>query len=282
MAFIETPRLPDEISFGATFGPAYQTTVTTVRSGHEQRNSNWAAARLAIDLGYGGKTQADTDALRDFFHAVQGRAHGFRVKDWTDFEAKTTDTTAKRIDAEKYQLQKTYTAGALQRIRDITKPVSGTVSVFVNGAPAAATVDTTKGIVTITATGTAITVSSISKAAQAVVVTSTPHGLIVGQGVKFDNGALGMIQIHGLAGFVISVTNTTTFVIGINTTAFTTYTSGAKIAALPKAADVVTWSGEFDVPCRFDTDAMRIEIDTRGAQGLFYNWSGVQLIELRA
>ena len=75
-----------------------------MRSGHEQRNSNWATARLAIDLGYGGKTQADTDALRDFFHAVQGRAHGFRVKDWTDFEAKTTNTTAQRLDAERYQL----------------------------------------------------------------------------------------------------------------------------------------------------------------------------------
>ena len=234
-----------------------------------------------MDVGYGGKTQVATDALKDFFNAVQGRAHGFRVKDFSDFKADATNTTAKRIDAEKYQLQKTYTAGALQRIRDITKPVSGTVSVFVNGAPAAATVDTTKGIVTITATGTALTVSSISKAAQAVVVTSAAHGLIAGQGVKFDNGALGMTQIRGLSGFVISVTNTTTFVLGIDTTAFSTYTSGAKIAALPKAADVIKWAGEFDVPCRFDTDEMRIEVEDKNASGLIYNWNSVPVIELR-
>lgn len=281
MAFLETPRLPDDISFGAQFAPAYQTNVSQVRSGHERRNADWASARININLGFGAKTQAETEALQNFFHAVQGRAHGFRVKDWTDFQAKTTNTTAQRLDAEKYQLQKLYAAGALQRVRDIRKPVPGTVSVRVNGVLAAASTDTTTGIVTLASTGAAIAVSSISKAAQAVVVTSTAHGLLAGQGVKFDMGALGMTQIHGLAGFVISVANATTFVLGINTSAFTTYTGGAKIAALPKAADVITWAGEFDIPCRFDTDQMAIDIPTRSAGGLMFNWNGIPLIELR-
>jgi uncharacterized protein (TIGR02217 family) len=38
-------QFPPDISYGASGGPGYRTTVITTVSGHERRNSNWTAAR---------------------------------------------------------------------------------------------------------------------------------------------------------------------------------------------------------------------------------------------
>jgi len=39
----------------------------------------------------------------------------------------------------------------------------------------------------------------------------------------------------------------------------------------------LTWSGEFDVPCRFDTDVMKITMDARQ----FYSWGQIPVVEIR-
>jgi parallel beta-helix repeat protein len=69
---------------------------------------------------------------------------------------------------------------------------------------------------------TAKTVTGITKVANAV-VSSTAHGLLVGAVVRFA-GVVGMVEINGLYGTVLSV-NTNDFTIDINTTGFTTYGS---------------------------------------------------------
>ena len=42
MSFIETPRFPDDIAYGAQGGPMYSTDVVATASGYEKRNQNWA------------------------------------------------------------------------------------------------------------------------------------------------------------------------------------------------------------------------------------------------
>ncbi len=69
--------------------------------------------------------------------------------------------------------------------------------------------------------------TSISRAANAVVVTSVTHGLNVGMKVSFKiPAAFGMVELDGLTGTVIAVNNTLTvnsFTVDIDTTGFTAF-----------------------------------------------------------
>ena len=145
-------RFPPEISYGATAGPEFSTTVITVRSGAEQRNRNWAAARLRFDASTGIKTRAQAEAIIAFFRARGGRAQGFRFKDWSDYRAVAQTLGTGDGARETFQLIKRYVSGAEEDIRLITKPVAGSVKVYLNGTPQPSgwSVDTTSGLVTFT------------------------------------------------------------------------------------------------------------------------------------
>src|SRR5919106_1061496 len=143
-------RLPDNIAYGATGGPEFATTVVATGSGHEKRNVNWAQARGRWDVASGLKKQAQIDELIAFFRARRGKAYGFRFKDWTDYKA-TGQTLGMGEDATKhFQLVKHYPSGSVIEVRTITKPVAGTVKVYLDGIeqPSGWSVDTTTGLVT--------------------------------------------------------------------------------------------------------------------------------------
>lgn len=169
MAFLETPRFPDDIAYGSAGGPNYSTSIIVVRSGDESRNVNWSQARHSFDVSYGVRTMDQLSSLVDFFHAVIGMAHAFRFKDFTDCKSSGHyDTTVGPTDQligtgngvqTDFQLIKNYTKGAFSRQRDITKPVTNTVRIAINDVekqPGDATypwsVNTTTGLVTFTGT----------------------------------------------------------------------------------------------------------------------------------
>jgi uncharacterized protein (TIGR02217 family) len=143
-------RFPPEISYGATAGPEFSTTVITVRSGAEQRNRNWAAARLRFDASTGIKTRAQAEAIIAFFRARGGRAQGFRFKDWSDYRASSQVLGTGDGARDTFQLVKRYVSGADEDARLITKPVAGSVKVYLNGTPQPSgwSVDTATGLVT--------------------------------------------------------------------------------------------------------------------------------------
>lgn len=132
-------RLPEEVEQGARGGPAFRTNVLTLESGFEKRNRQWSVARQQWDIGYGllrrdGSVDDITfEEVVAFFYARNGRAFGFRFKDWTDFELTrqfigTTDTTTST-----FQIFKRYSSGGYIYDRSIKKPVSSTVKVWVDG-----------------------------------------------------------------------------------------------------------------------------------------------------
>ena len=82
MTMIETPRFPDDISYGSLGGPNYSTDIVTVQSGFETRNVNWLESRHSYDAAFGIRTEAQLSDLLSYFHAMQGRANTFRFKDW--------------------------------------------------------------------------------------------------------------------------------------------------------------------------------------------------------
>lgn len=283
MAFIETPRFDTRIALGARGGPAYSTSVVENVGGYESRNVNWANARRKYDVSH-IRTQADFDTILHFFHAVaQGRANGFRFKDWGDYQVTVANGvlgTGVGTGAPTVQLNKIYTAGAQTKTRLIAKPVSGTVETYRNAvAIAGESLDTTTGIVTLPALSSA-TITGITQANPGVVTTSAAHGYSNEEKIYLA-GVAGMTQVNGVV-FTIAGVTATTFQLGVNTTSYGAYTSGGTAAKYAQPADALTWAGEFDVPVRFDTDELLAGLDDKSASGsLVVTWGSIPLVELR-
>ncbi len=170
MAFVEV-QFPTNISSGARGGPERRTQIVTLAGGNEERNASWANSRRNYDAAFGVRGADDLAAVVDFFEARNGRLIGFRWKDWSDYKSGVPSATVANTDQAigtgdgatvAFQLVKAYTSGAVTWSRTITKPVSGTVVVALDGVdqPTGWSVDTTTGIVTFTAapgSGVAVT-----------------------------------------------------------------------------------------------------------------------------
>ncbi len=151
MAFEEV-RFPTDISYGSSGGPEYSTDIVEIASGFEQRNSNWASARARYNVAHGVKTKTQLDALIAFFRARKGRAHGFRFKDWADFQASAELIGVGNGTATSFQLTKKYSSGSQTETRTILKLVSGTVNIYKNSVlqSSGVSVNHNSGVVTFT------------------------------------------------------------------------------------------------------------------------------------
>ncbi len=176
MAFHEI-RFPDNISRGARGGPERRTQIVELASGDEERNASWANSRRRYDAAYGIRRADDLAAVVAFFEARNGRLYGFRWKDWGDYKScqpsgvlAATDQPIGTGDGTTtaFQLVKAYSSGAQTWSRNITKPVSGTVQVALDGNAQASgwSVETTTGQITFT--------------------TAPASGVIVSAGFEFD------------------------------------------------------------------------------------------------
>jgi uncharacterized protein (TIGR02217 family) len=284
-SFIES-RINDivgEILYETVGGPGYSTDIAVNAGGYESRNINWSQARGRWELGERVLRKSELEAIIKFIRAMKGRAFGFRFKDFADFSCTTSEgrlgTGAVGTGYPTYQMYKRYTQAGNNDDRIIKKPVAGTVQTFKGGVAQAWSVDTTTGIVTATATITR-SITAITKANPGN-VTIAAHG--------FSNGSLiyissvgGMTQVNNLV-FTIAVVDADNFTIGVNTTNYSTYTSGGTAALYPQPADVLTWSGQFDLATRFDSDQIRTRFeayDTASGESLHFLFS-LPIIEVR-
>lgn len=163
MAFSESPRFPDDISYGSRGGPTYFTEIVKGMTGKEKRWQHRQYPLHEYNIIYGVKDETDVYYLSRFFHAHRARLVGFRFWDRRDYKStddmsqavSDTDQTIGTGDTTEvdFQLIKTYTVGSQSLVRNITKPVSGTVVISLDDVsqPTGWTVDTTTGIVTFSA-----------------------------------------------------------------------------------------------------------------------------------
>ena len=95
MALLLGVRLPEEIERGALGGPRFSTSILTLDSGFEKRNTNWIDTRGEWDLGYGllkkfnddpTDVEIDLDQIISLFYIANGMSHSFRFMDFSDFE----------------------------------------------------------------------------------------------------------------------------------------------------------------------------------------------------
>lgn len=151
MATFHEVRLPEDIELGAVGGPQFNTTVLELYSGYEQRNVNWSKTRGKWDIGYGLRDRADMDTVIAFFYARQGKAYGFRFKDWTDYEIDSIQSIGTGDGSTtEFQIYKRYSSGGYYYDRDIYKLVSGTTKVYKDSVQQTVnfSVDDDTGIVT--------------------------------------------------------------------------------------------------------------------------------------
>ena len=134
----EDVRFPIGLGREVSAEPAFSTAIVTTASGAEQRNSEWADARLTFDAGPGVRGEEDVHDLLVFFRARRGAAVGFRLED--PFDNSSNGMTGApgpgdvaigvgdgaRTD---FDLIKLYGDQA----RRITRPVVGTVRVAMDG-----------------------------------------------------------------------------------------------------------------------------------------------------
>lgn len=279
-------RLSDLVRYGSSYTDEYAVDIVQTSGGQEYRSLVHPFPLRKFDISYlldNDKTYAELQAV---YHRAHGRFAGFRVRCYDEWSSNgrigtptAFDQSMGLVSAGVYQLRKYYgldkSAGATgYAYREVKKPVAGTVKVGI-GATEISSADwsvvTTTGRVTFAADLT-YPITGISKASQAV-ITLGAHGLVVGQSVQVS-GVAGMTQINGMRA-LITAKDATTITVAINSTAFSTYTSGGVVHTRPQAGEAVTAGFEFDFPVRFNT-AMPIGQDYPGYRSV----DGVELVEL--
>ncbi|KQS96493.1 MULTISPECIES: DUF2460 domain-containing protein [unclassified Rhizobium] len=153
-------RFPLRLALGTSGGPVRRTDIVSLSNGRENRNRRWRDARRHYDAGSGIRSIGDLYAVLAFFEARAGQLYGFRFRDPLDFKSCAPDATVTPADqvigtgdgvTAVFQLVKTYGDAGGASVRDIAKPVAGTVLVSVGGvaaAPADFTLDAASGRVT--------------------------------------------------------------------------------------------------------------------------------------
>lgn len=291
MSFIESPRFPEGIAYGAVGGPGFNTSIVVVKSGHESRNAEWSAARCRYEVAHAAKTKANFDAVANFFRIVKGRAMGFRFKDFADCQASWTEGilgTGVGTGGPAFQMVKKYAAGASYATRDIAKPVSGTctfkrgaATLVVGVSPGNINVDHTTGIVTFAADGTGVASSITPGVTTQVVLDVNPGTLTIGQRLYLSGFAgADAALVNDLPHVISNITGSGpyTFTLTTDTNGKTVLLSGGIGRKFPQITETLTWSGEFDVPCRFDTDQLRAEIVGHGP---ILRWDSIPIVEIR-
>ena len=279
-------RLSDLVRYGASYQDDYAVTISQTSGGQEYRALTHPFPVRKFDISYLLDNDKTYTNLQGVYHRAHGRFAGFRVRCYDEWSSNgrvspptAFDQPCGLISAGIYQLRKYYgrdkTAGATgYPYRTIHKPVAGTVLAAIGTAALAATqysTDATTGRITMAANKTSA-ITGITKAANAV-LTVASHTVVAGESFQIS-GVVGMTQINGLRATVISQTPTS-ITTSINSTAFSTYTSGGAFNTRPQSGEAVTAGFEFDFPVRFNT-TIPIGQDYPGYRSV----DGVELIEL--
>lgn len=164
----------ENLDYGTEGGPSEENRVHRLPSGALEVVSLHDDGPMKFNAAFTVRTPDDIATLQAFYRKRRGVANGFRYKDWNDYTSAANGTAAPtnvdqnigtgNASATTFQLVKKYVdvSLGLTRVRNIRKPVAGTVSIAFDGVNQASgwTVDTTTGVVTFSSapgSGVAIT-----------------------------------------------------------------------------------------------------------------------------
>lgn len=147
MSFLDM-RFPSDIRYGFTGGPTYITDQSSQDISQQKRRSRWSdpVYQYSADLQ---RFAGNVPELIAFFRLAKGALHSFRFKDWLDYSAIDQPIATGDGTTTIFQIIKTYSIGVYSDVRRITKPVSGSVVIKIDGATVTDyTIDHTTGLVT--------------------------------------------------------------------------------------------------------------------------------------
>lgn len=161
MAFLDITFPPHPFKPGTTAAPGYSIAVQRVSGGQEFKLDKWTYPLQSYRCVINTHVASEFYDFLSFFHAVRGRANSFRFIDPAEvssngFAGAPTflDQTIGTGDGATtvFQLSKTYTYQSAGAKRKITRPVTGTVLIGVNGVaqPSGWSVNVNTGQVTFT------------------------------------------------------------------------------------------------------------------------------------
>lgn len=274
-------QLPPDVSRSADFGPTFSTIVVETVSGAETRISQWLVARHRGTISFEMRTPAQAAALKAFFLARSGRARGFRFKDWSDYTTVNEPLIPQPafnpvVGGPTLQLIKTYSDGLISYVRNIYAPTVSPAAVLLKngGAFGGYTLDTTQGLVTLTAINTKSITAISAPGATTTFTVGAAHGFVTND-LVFLSGIAGEIQLNGLVGTVTS-TAATTITTSLVSTGFSTYTSGGVATKYLANTDLISWAGNFDNVVRFDEDNMHAVQEDVAVM----SWSSIPIVEI--
>jgi uncharacterized protein (TIGR02217 family) len=304
-AFIEDARFPTNISKGALGGPQFSTDIVSTASGFEKRNINWAKSKAKYEVSHAVRTEAEYAQLLAFFNIARGRANGFRFKDWMDYKVSSTEGRVtgalEALDGslnslqdgyKYYQLAKLYKFGIVTSdyyLRNIRKPIS-TITVSRNGTPIAIhgstaglinNINYATGVVTFNLSNSFVLQNNtITKGATTKVYLqgNQVSTLPIGSKLYFESD-VNIPELkdtrHVVSG--VSYTTYTEVTLSTNSTNYTGTTISGSLSKYQQGNEILTWTGEYDIPCRFDIDSMEGSLDTH----ISSSWSNIPIVELR-
>jgi uncharacterized protein (TIGR02217 family) len=265
MPYFLEERFTQLIRYGSTWSEEFAVQASQSSGGDGYKSLDHPYPRRTFDASVMLDTEKLWNEVVNVYMRAYGRFAGFRVRcfdEWSTNGQKLPPTAFDQpmglVSAGIYELRKYYgrDKAALSigyPYRKLKKPVAGTTLVGI-GATAIRSadwsVDTTTGRVTFAADLTRA-VASITKAAQAVLDVGSGHPFVTGMSLHVS-GAAGMVEINGLRALVTG-TGATTVTLAINSTAFSTYTSGGVVHTRPQTGETVTSGTEFDFPVEFTT-----------------------------
>lgn len=126
VSFVEN-RLPEVISYGASGGPGFKTSLFELDSGYVSATSVWDQIKGRYELVCTDMTPEELSLLENFFYKSRGRAHGFRMKDWLDYQVADQNIAVGDGAKTDFQFFKRYTSGRHYIDRFVRRLVPGKV-----------------------------------------------------------------------------------------------------------------------------------------------------------
>ena len=253
------------IKYGSSWQDDYAVNVVTTSGGQEYRSLTHPFPKRTFVLDYELELSSMWTDLLDLYHRAHGTYAGFRAHCIDEDSSNGSvgaptafDQPMLLVSAGVYQLVKQYgtlsAAGASgYPYRKIMKPQSGTVLVGI-GATAIRSADwsvvTTTGLITLAADVTK-SITAISKSSQAVIDFGTTHSFVGGMSVHIS-GVSGMTQINNQRALIVT-TGANSITVDINSSAYSTYTSGGVVHTRPQIGETVSAGFKFHFPVRFKT-----------------------------
>lgn len=269
----------------ATSSLEFSTTIIPTGSGSEQRIGNWLDARVIFNAGMGIRSRQDIITLVRFFRARKGRLRGFLVKDLLDYTASGDALGTGNGTNKLFQLQRVYTDVTVSAaygstgntdVRPIYKPIVGTINIYKGitlqtqgGYGAYATATISGGVVS----GITLTNGGTGYSSAPAVVISGGGGFGATVNATASGGAVtGFSGLNGGSGYTSTPTVT---ILSTNGDYSLDYKTGVlNFNVAPTNGTIVSWSGEFYIPCRFAEDTLPADevfydyLESRAAGGI--------------